>query len=246
MAKPSTVVFLPGLLCDESIFAAQRAALEPYLDVAVADFSEHASLEGMAHAALALREGPLAVVGHSMGARVAFEMIRLAPDRVARLCLMDTGAHPRREGEEPQRQALVDLAYEQGMAALADRWLPPMVHEDRIHEQALMEPLRAMVMRASPEQHEHQIRALLARPDARPLLPTIACPTLVMVGRQDRWSPVSQNEEIVRLIPDAEFLVIEGSGHMLPVERPDEVSRALLAWLGLPIASEGAHRAVGG
>jgi pimeloyl-ACP methyl ester carboxylesterase len=246
MPEPSTVVFLPGLLCDGSIFVAQRAALEPYLDVAVADFSEHASLEGMARGALALRDGPLAVIGHSMGARVAFEMIRLAPDRVARLCLMDTGAHSRRAGEELQRQALVDLAYEQGMAALADRWLPPMVHEDRIREQALMEPLRAMVMRASPEQHKRQIRALLARPDARPLLPTITCPTLVMVGRQDRWSPVSQNEEVAGSIPGAEFLVIEGSGHMLPAEQPDEVSRALLQWLGLPRADQGSDEASGG
>jgi pimeloyl-ACP methyl ester carboxylesterase len=245
MAKPSTVVFLPGLLCDESIFAAQRAALEPYLDVAVANFSEHGSLEGMAYAALALRDGPLAVIGHSMGARVALEIVRLAPDRVTRLCLMDTGAHPRREGEELQRQALVDLAYEQGMAALADRWLPPMVHDDRIREPALMEPLRAMVMRASPEQHERQIRALLHRPDARPLLPTISCPTLVMVGRQDRWSPVAQNEEIARLIPGAQFLVVEGSGHMLPAEQPDEVSRVLLQWLGLPITKQSSHQGGG-
>src|SRR5215217_5501129 len=101
MGTPSTVLFLPGLLCDGSIFADQRAALEPYLDVAVADFSEYDSLEGMARAALALRKGPLIVVGHSMGARVAFEIVRLARERVERLCLMDTGAHPRREGEEP-------------------------------------------------------------------------------------------------------------------------------------------------
>jgi pimeloyl-ACP methyl ester carboxylesterase len=158
---------------------------------------------------------------------------------------MDTGAHPRREGEELQRQALVDLAYEQGMAALADRWLPPMVHDDRIREPALMEPLRAMVMRASPEQHERQIRALLGRPDARPFLPTISCPTLVMVGRQDRWSPVAQNEEISRLIPGAEFLVVEESGHMLPAEQPHEVSRVLLRWLGLPSAGRSSHQGGG-
>jgi pimeloyl-ACP methyl ester carboxylesterase len=121
-----------------------------------------------------------------------------------------------------------------------------MVHDDRVHERALMEPLRAMVMRASPEQHERQIRALLNRPDARPLLPTITCPTLVMVGRHDRWSPVSQNQEIARLIPGAEFLVVEGSGHMLPAEQPDEVSRVLLRWLGLPRADQGSHRAAGG
>jgi pimeloyl-ACP methyl ester carboxylesterase len=168
-----------------------------------------------------------------MGARVALEMVRAAPERVARLALLDTGIHPVREGEEANRQVLVDLALREGMGALADRWLPPMVHEARIHDQRLMEPLRAMVMRASPEQHQRQIRALLDRPDARSVLPTIKCPVLVMVGRQDRWSPLSQHEEIVALTPHAELIVIEDSGHMSTVEQPEHVSQELLRWLGL-------------
>ena len=119
------------------------------------------------------------------------------------------------------------------MSALADRWLPPMVHEARTQDILLMEPLRAMVMRASPEQHQRQIRALLNRSDARPLLPTIRCPVLVMVGRQDRWSPPAQHEEIAALIPHSELVVIEDSGHMSPVEQPEQVTKALLRWLGL-------------
>ena len=181
------IILLPGLLCDASVWTAQVEALRLSADVVVADFAAHDSITAMASAALGLREGPLVVVGHSMGARVALEMVRLAPGRVERLALLDTGAHPRREGEEVPRQELVDLADARGMAALADRWLPPMVHEARIDDPALMEPLRAMVLRATPEQHRRQIRALLDRPDARPLLPTIACPTLVMVGRRDAF-----------------------------------------------------------
>ena len=227
------VIFCPGLLCDASIWAAQVEALRPYADVAVADFSQLASLEDMARSALSLRNGPLVVIGHSMGARAALEMVRLAPGRIERLALLDTGTHPRRDGEEATRQVLVDLAYRSGMEALADRWLPPMVDEARSGDRALMEPLRAMVMRATPEQHERQIRALLGRPDAKPLLPTITCPTLVMVGRQDRWSPLAQHEEIAALIPGAELVVIENSGHMSPVEQPEAVSQALLRWLGL-------------
>jgi pimeloyl-ACP methyl ester carboxylesterase len=227
------VILLPGLLCDASIWNAQIAALTPYADLAVADFSQLDSLEDMARAALGLRKGPLVVIGHSMGARVALEMFRAAPDRVARLALLDTGAHPCREGEEAKRQILVDLAFEQGMGALADRWLPPMVHEARVGDPLLMEPLKAMVMRATPEQHQRQIRALLNRPDARQLLATIRCPVLVIVGRQDVWSPLAQHEEIAALIPDAELMVIEDSGHMSPVEQPDRVSKTLLHWLGL-------------
>lgn len=232
MAPRPSIVLLPGLLCDASVFHAQVAALQPHAEVAVADFSREDSLEGMARAALALRDGPIVVVGHSMGARAALEAFRLTPDRIAALCLMDTGVHPTREGEEAQRQILVDLALAEGMGALADRWLPPMVLEARAADPIFMAPLKDMVMRASPEQHRRQIRALVNRPDARPLLPTIACPTLVMVGRQDRWSPLAQHEEIAALVPGAELVVIENSGHMAPVEEPDQVSRALLRWLG--------------
>jgi pimeloyl-ACP methyl ester carboxylesterase len=227
------VVLLPGLLCDASVWSAQVAALKPHANVAVADFSQLDRLEDMARSALALRPGPLVVIGHSMGARVALEMMRAAPERIARLALLDTGIHPVREGEEANRQILVDLAFKDGMAALADRWLQPMVHEARVHDRSLMEPLKAMVMRATPEQHQRQIRALLNRPDPRALLPTIRCPVLVMVGRQDRWSPPAQHQEIAALIPNAELVVIEDSGHMSTVEQPDQVSRALRRWLGL-------------
>jgi pimeloyl-ACP methyl ester carboxylesterase len=226
------VVLLPGLLCDASVWSAQVAALKPHANVTVADFSQLDRLEDMARSALVLRPGPLVVIGHSMGARVALEMMRAAPERIARLALLDTGIHPVREGEEANRQILVDLAFNGGMGALADRWLPPMVHEARVHDRSLMEPLKATVMRATPEQHHRQIRALLNRPDPRAVLPTIRCPVLVMVGRQDRWSPPAQHQEIAALIPNAELVVIEDSGHMSTVEQPDRVSRALLRWLG--------------
>ncbi|MHB2169842.1 alpha/beta fold hydrolase [Alsobacter sp. R-9] len=228
------IILLPGLLCDASVWTAQAAALSRHDDVAIADFSTQDSLSAMARDALALREGPLTVIGHSMGARVAFEMWRQAPGRITKLVLMDTGAHPCRPDEPEKRRELLDLADREGMAALAARWLPPMVHEARTTDRALMQPLEAMVLRATPEQHHRQIRALLDRPDAGPLLPTITCPTLVLVGRQDRWSPLAQHEEIAAAIPGAELVVIEDSGHMVTVEQPEATTAALLRWLGFP------------
>jgi pimeloyl-ACP methyl ester carboxylesterase len=237
MTRTLTIILVPGLLCDASVFAAQAAAIGKHAPVRVADFSQHDSLAEMARSALTIADGSLIVIAHSMGARVSLEMVRLAPERIQKLALMDTGVHPRKEGEEANRQRLVDLAYRDGMEALAREWLPPMVHPDRTQDEALMGPLREMVLRASPEQHERQIRALLNRPDPRELLPTIRCPTLVLVGRQDRWSPVSQHEEIAAAIPSAELVVIEDSGHMVTVEQPDATSRALLAWLGFDEAA---------
>jgi pimeloyl-ACP methyl ester carboxylesterase len=227
-----TILLLPGLLCDASVWTAQIEALRPHANVLVADFSQHDSLEAMARSALAMIEGPIIAIGHSMGARVALVMVHLAPERIVKLALIDTGIDSRREGEEAKRQVLVDLAYAEGMGALADRWLPPMVHADRVDDQALFAPMKAMVMRARPEQHRRQIQALLNRPNLVPRLADITCPTLVMVGRQDRWSPLAQHEEMTARIPNAELVVIEDSGHMTLLEQPEQVSNALLRWLG--------------
>jgi pimeloyl-ACP methyl ester carboxylesterase len=238
MSHRPTILLLPGLLCDASIWSAQIAALKPYADVLVADVSHHDSLEAMARAALALTDRAIIAVGHSMGARVAMEMVHLAPERIEKLALIDTGIDSRRDGEEAKRQVLIDLAFAEGMEALADRWLPPMLHADRVEDQSILAPLKAMVMRATPEQHERQIRALLNRPNLRPRLSGITCPTLVMVGRQDRWSPLAQHEEMAALIPHAELVIVEDSGHMTLLEQPDQVSHALLRWLGFENTNE--------
>lgn len=235
-----TILLLPGLLCDASVWTAQMEALRPHAHVLVADFSQHDSLDAMARSALAMVEGPIIAIGHSMGARAAMEMVHLAPERIEKLALIDTGIDSRRDGEEAKRQVLVDLAYTEGMEALADRWLPPMVHADRVEDQALLAPMKAMVMRATAEQHQRQIQALLNRPNLVPRLAGIACPALVMVGRQDRWSPLAQHEEMAATIPNAELVVIEDSGHMTLLEQPEQVSNALLRWLGFENKRAGA------
>ena len=231
MSASPTLCLLPGLLCDATVWEPQRAALAGRGEVQVADLWGLNSFPAMAEKVLAETAGPLAVVGHSMGARVAFEMWRLAPDRIARLALLSTGFHPPGPNEEPKRMALVKVGYEQGMEAVADRWLPPMVHPDRVHDEALMTPLRAMVLRATPEIFEGQQRAGLSRPDAGSYLDQIACPTLVLVGREDGWSPVAQHEEITRRIRGSKLVLAEHSGHMVTVEQPDAVNRALEKWL---------------
>lgn len=232
------LVLVPGLLCDASVFVHQVRALAGLAEVQVADVSQADSIEGMARSALSLFEGPINLVGFSMGGRAALAAVRLAPERVERLCLMDTGFAPAREGEAAARQVLLDLAEAEGMAGLARDWLPPMVHVERERDEALMGPLREMVLRADAALHERQIRALLARPDATPHLSAIRCPTLVMVGRQDRWSTLAQHEALAAAIPGARLTIIEDSGHFTPVERPEAVSAALADWIRWPLHGE--------
>ena len=228
------VLALPGLLCDDYVWETQVAALGEIADITIADLSGFDDLADMAAAAVgevAGVEGRIDVFGHSMGGRVAFEVWRQAPERVASLVVLDTGTHPAGPDELTSRQRMLDISASVGMEALADAWLPPMVHPDRRPDAAFMQPLREMVMRATPEQHSRQIRALLHRPDAAPLLGTITVPALIVVGRHDEWSPVEQHERIAGSIPGARLAVIEDAGHMVTLERPEAVSALLGDWL---------------
>jgi pimeloyl-ACP methyl ester carboxylesterase len=226
----ATLVFVPGLLCDAVVWETAVERLGRHLPCSVAVLDTQDTITAMAKDTLAAHPGPLFVAGHSMGARVAMEMWRLAPARVTRLALLDTGVHPFVDGEQVKRLERVKLAYAQGMRALADDWLPAMVHPDRHADAALMGTLTAMIERNTPEVHERQIQALMSRPDARPLLPQIRCPTLLLVGRQDQWSPIAQHEEMLGLLPNARLVVIEHAAHFAPVERPAEVTAALESW----------------
>jgi pimeloyl-ACP methyl ester carboxylesterase len=225
---------LPGLICDETIWSAQLRDLAEYGPVAMPGFGSARSLGEMAELALAQAPARMSLVGHSMGARVALEMVRRAPERIERLALLDTGIHLPRPGEAAARNALVALGRDQGMAALVDRWLPPMIAPARREDPAVVEPLRAMCLRAGIETFEAHVAALLDRPEVESLLPGIGCPVLVGVGREDEWSPPHQHEAIAALVPGARLVVFEGAGHMAPVEAPDAVSCALLDWLGRP------------
>lgn len=227
--KP-TLYLLPGLLCDETVWRAQIDCFAARADVRVPDYGDANRIPEMAR--IALRDAParFSLAGHSMGARVALEVLRQAPDRVERLALLDTGVHPIKPDEREKRMRLVTLAREKGMGALCDAWLPPMVHPDRWNDEAFMAPLRAMVMRSTPARFAGQIEALLNRPDTAPALAAINCPLLAGAGRQDEWSPVGQHEDLLRRTGRGRLAVFENAGHMAPFEAPESVNSALLEW----------------
>src|SRR4029453_8518111 len=119
----------------------------------------------------------------------------------------------------------------EGMRAVARAWLPLMVHPGRLVDRTFMAPLEAMVERRSPATFRNQIRALLGRPDATPVLAAIRCPTLLLCGREDAWSPLGQHEGVAPAGGGARVGVRAELRHMAPAERPDEVTRALQRWL---------------
>ena len=231
MTQRSTVVLLSGLLCDEDVWRGPIARLSPRHEVVCAGFLDQPSIEAMAAQVLARAPERFSLAGHSMGGRVALEIAARAPHRLDRLALLDTGFHPARPGEAEGRSRLIRIALEEGMAALARHWLPPMLAPQRLRDGALMARLTAMVERATPRLFQRQIGALLTRPNAHRGLGAIPCPTAVIVGRQDAWSPLAQHEEMAALIPEARLTVVEDCGHMSPMEQPEAVAEALYAWM---------------
>lgn len=234
MTNTPPLILVPGLMCDAATWAAPIAGLADIAAASVPDVTGETSVTAMAEAALACVDGPFALAGHSLGGRIALEMVRLAPERVTRLALLDCGVGPVRPEEEPSRMALVAKGYDEGMEAVCDAWLPPMVYAGLHGDAALMGEMRAMVLRCTPERFERQQRALLTRPDADAGVAAIRCPTLVLVGRYDAWATVAAHEALAARIPGARLVVIEDAGHMAPMEQPVAVAAALRDWLAQP------------
>lgn len=234
MGQP-ILLLLPGLLCDEAVWREQRASLSA-CECVVPDYGLAGSLQEMARIALAATAAPrLSVVGHSMGGRVALEIARIAPGRVERMALLDTGMDPLAAGEAGAkevagRHALLQVARTAGMRAMGREWARGMVHPDRL-DTPLFDEILAMIERKSPETFSAQIEALIHRPDARGVLSGLRCPTLIACGRQDAWSPLARHEAMQTLCPGSHLAVIEHSGHMTTMEQPAAVTALLREWL---------------
>ncbi|RYY46892.1 MAG: alpha/beta hydrolase [Sphingomonadales bacterium] len=224
------LLILPGLMCDAGMFAATLAAF-PQARAIDDHYAGADAIEAMAEHVLASAPACFALIGHSMGARVALEVVARAPDRVTRLMIADTGVHGVREGEAESRHALRDLGRREGFDRLVDAWLPPMVGEAARVDAELMVALRAMCLRAGQAVFEAQTQALLHRPDTDAVLEAPACPVAVVVGAEDQWSSVAQHQAIAARIAGAALHVIAGAGHMAPAEKPEDFNTLIREWL---------------
>jgi len=238
-----TLVLVPGLLCDEVVWAHQRAALADRVNIQIAHHGLLDSLGAMAQRIIDQAPARFAIAGHSMGGRVALEVVRRVPDRVTALALLDTGCSPLAPGEAGEREAsgryaLLDASRRQGMRAMAWIWLQNMVQRARLSDSALVQPILDMMAHKTPDIFEAQIRALLSRPDARPLLPQIECPVLLLCGDEDSWAPVKQHMEMAAAIARSTMVVAAVCGHMSPMERPEIITEAFKEWLDTVSQSE--------
>jgi len=231
-AQRSAVLFLPGLLCDAGLWRHQLAALSGQAGCTVADLTRDDTLEAMAARATEGLPERFAVVALSMGGYVAFEMLRQAPGRVARLCLMDTSARPDTPDQARRRRGLMALVASGGrFRGVTPRLLPALLHPDRLGDAALVQDITGMADRVGKAAYLRQQGAILNRPDSRPDLPGICVPTLVLAGEADAMTPPALSAEIAAGIPGAVLRLVPGAGHLPPLEQPVAVTNLLLRWL---------------
>ena len=238
------LLLLPGLLCDRAAWAPVLPHVGRVAECSIPDYADETSLGRWPSACWRARRrcsrSPAtrwAAASRSKscaGRPDAWSGWRCSTRAAAR-------ARPARAGdaERAGRLALLASARERGMREMARTWVQPMVHPARLADEALIEAILAMFARRTPRQFAGQIEALLARPDATDVLRAVACPALVLCGREDGWAPPSQHEEMAALKPGSRLTILDRCGHMAPMERPDAVGAALVEWLAASRVTEG-------
>jgi pimeloyl-ACP methyl ester carboxylesterase len=231
MKTKESIVFLSGLLCNETVWEDVSKELENTYDVSIISFQGCDSIEKMAKKVLDTAPESFILIGHSMGGRVALEVFNQASNKVLALGLFNTGVHAKSEAEVQGRQKLLDLAKNEGISSVVKQWLPPMMGKSSLENIHLMEKLEKMSTSYSVDEFFKQIQALINRPDAKSVLPLIDVPTLLLSATEDIWSPISQHEQMQEYIKNSSLAIIENASHMAPVEQPIAVSKAIRNWL---------------
>ena len=230
MAGTVPILLVPGLLTSPRLFEHQVPALWRLGPVTIADQTRDDTVAGIARRILADAPPRFALAGLSMGGYLAFEILRQAPERVARLALLDTSARPDTPEQTRRRLGQIELARGGRFGEIADQLFPLLVHQSRQDDAAARELVRLMADETGPEAFIRQQQAIIGRPDSRPELAAVGCPTLVLVGDDDRLTPPAWSEEIAAGIPGARLVAVAGAGHLSTLDQPERVTEMLVAW----------------
>jgi pimeloyl-ACP methyl ester carboxylesterase len=226
------LLLIPGTLYDAELWRHQIDHLGDVANLHVGRHSMDDTVDVIAHRLLdEMPPGHFGMAGLSMGGYLALAVMRLAPDRVNRLCLLDTSARADTPDQAQRRADLVALAQKGDFQGRTQRMLPVFIHPDRLNEEPLRSDVMAMNKRFGLEAYLRQQSANASRIDARPHLGEIRCPTLVICGRQDILLPPEHSEELTAGIPGATLVYIEDCAHLPTMERPQATTALLRYWL---------------
>jgi pimeloyl-ACP methyl ester carboxylesterase len=231
MGERVHLVLVPGLLCTRALWEPQIAALGDIAAITVADHTHHDTMEAIAASILATAPARFALAGLSMGGYISYAILRQAPERVTRLALLDTGSRADTPERTAGRLKLIAEADQHGVRRAQELLLDKLIHPSRLADTPLVEAVLQMADDTGLDAFKRQEAAIIARPDNRPLLASIRCPTLVLVGEQDALTPVAMAREIAAGIQGAALEIVPECGHLSTMERPEAVNRALRTWL---------------
>lgn len=225
------ILLIPGLGCTARLYTEQLPALWTFGPVTIADHRRADSMDAIACQILDTAPSRFALAGLSMGGYIALAIMRIAPERVMRLALLDTGSRSDTPEAAERRTASIALARAGKLDDINAMLWPVLVHKDRQGDTTLRKIAGDMTLIAGADAFVRQQTAILTRPDSRPGLPAIKCPTLVLVGEGDQLTPPALSEEMASLIPGSKLVKVPDCGHLSTLERPEAVTQALVAWM---------------
>jgi pimeloyl-ACP methyl ester carboxylesterase len=231
MRNPLPILCVPGLACSARLYAEQIPHLWTMGPVSIAQHSHHESIAAIARSILASAPPRFALIGLSMGGYISFEILRQAPERVAKLALLDTSPRPDTAEQTANRRTQIGLTAKTDIAVLAEAIFPLLVHPTRRDDERLRDTFRLMATEVGSAGFVRQQTAIIGRPDSRPTLRNIRCPTLVLVGDSDEVTPPAIAAEIASGIAGARLVTVPDCGHGSALERPQQVTQALLELL---------------
>ncbi len=177
--------------------------------------------------------GQATVAGLSMGGYIVMAMLRRHPERVRGVMLVSTKATPDTEAGKQGRNDMIALVQQDGTTAVADKMLPQVLTERTQNANAeLTSFVRAMMVGIDTEGIVGAATAMRDRPDSTPTLAATTVPILIVVGEDDTLTTVKDAQAMQTANPNARIVIVPDAAHLVSLERPDDVNRAFLDFLG--------------
>lgn len=221
------------MMCDARLFAPQTAAFSAERPVMTMPLVGASTVTGLATRVLAHAPPVFALAGLSMGGIVAMEVIRLAPQRVTRLALLDTNPLADPPDKGPIREAQVDKVTNGNLHEVMSEEMKPNYLAAGPNVGQILDVCMEMAVAVGPQAFAEQSQALQSRPDQCETLRDVSVPSLLLCGIEDQLCPVGRHELMRDLIKGSHLVVIAGAGHLPTLEQPEPTTRALQDWLNV-------------